>query len=312
MSREEKIKLIQERVEGLYKRLQSCDLCPRNCKVNRLKNQLGYCGCGEDLKIYTAFLHKGEEPGVSEDRGSGAIFFSGCSLQCVYCQNHKFSHEREGRVVKPEELAGIMLDLQSRGAVNINLVTPTHFLPQILTALKLALESGLSVPIVYNTSGFEKADIIAQLDGIVDIYLTDFKYIDPEPAGLYSNASNYALFASRAIQQMHRQSEPLWDEDLLKKGLIIRHLVLPGYIDESRQVLSWIKENAPGAYASVMFQYRPYFKAGNHPKINRPLKYSEYLQIREFAEEIELGGWLQEFDPDEELAGVHFSPQLEK
>ena len=312
MSAEKKTKLIEERIDALYQRLESCDICPRNCKVDRLKDKLGFCGCGKDLKIYTAFLHQGEEPGISEGAGSGTIFFSGCNLQCVYCQNYKFSCEKEGKTVGVEELAKIMLDLQDEGAVNINFVTPTHFLPQTLKALVIALKGGLDIPIVYNTSGFEKLDIISQLEGIVDIYLTDFKYITKEPAERYSNTPDYAVFASRAIEEMYRQSATLWDKDILKKGLIIRHLVLPGYIDESKQILSWITKNTPEAYASVMFQYRPYYKAENFPEINRSLKYPEYLQIKEFAESIELNGWLQEFNPNESLAGVHFSPKLEK
>lgn len=311
MDKNVKAKLIEKRLSSLYSRLESCDICPRNCKVNRLKGQLGYCGLGKDLKLYTTFLHQGEEPGISEGLGSGTIFFSGCNLKCVYCQNYKFSHLNEGEILAESDLANVMVGLQKQGAANINLVTATPFIPHILKALLLALGEGLNIPIVYNTSGFEKVDIIEQLRGIVDVYLTDLKYSDSDICQRYSNASNYAIFAQEAAQAMNKQiSLSLWDKGLLKKALIIRHLVLPSHIDESKRVLSWIKENIPGAYVSVMFQYRPYFKAADHPQINRPLNHSEYTTIKEFVEGLELEGWVQDFNPDQDLAGINFSPNL--
>jgi putative pyruvate formate lyase activating enzyme len=310
MNSSDKSLLIEERIDLLYKRLLQCDLCPRNCKVNRLRGEKGYCAMAEDLVVYTAFLHSGEEPGISGGRGSGTIFFSGCNLKCAYCQNYKFSHNLQGRTISIEGLAKIMLNLQKEGAQNINLVTPTHFLPQILKSIALGLKQGLKMPIVYNTSGYEKKEIIAQLEDIVDIYLTDMRYISAALAQKYSNASNYPLFCQEAILEMYRQvKEPIWDKEKLKKGLIVRQLVLPGHLKESKAIISWISENLPRALASIMFQYQPYFKANLYPEINHPLNHAEYAQIREFIEELGLEGWLQDFRPQETLAGSYFTPE---
>jgi putative pyruvate formate lyase activating enzyme len=306
-----KIDLIEKRLSSLYKRLERCDLCPRNCRINRLKNQTGYCKAGKDIVIYTAFLHQGEEPGISEGKGSGTIFFSGCNLKCVFCQNHKFSHSLEGKLIDEDTLAKIIINLQKKGASNINLVTPTHYLAQILKALATALEYGLNLPIVYNTSGYEKKEVIEQLEGIVDIYLTDLKYTSSEAANSYSNASKYPIFASESLKEMARQVELLWSQNQLKMGLIIRHLALPGHVEESKQALSWIKQNIPQALISVMFQYQPYFKANRYPEINRKITLPEYQEIKEFVEKLGLDGWLQDFNPCKELAGVNFSSNLE-
>ncbi|MBU0896601.1 MAG: radical SAM protein [Candidatus Omnitrophica bacterium] len=310
MELKNRIKLIEERVEFLYGRLEKCDICPRNCKVNRLKGKKGYCGAGRDLVVYTAFLHQGEEPVITGKNGSGTIFFSGCNLKCSYCQNYKFSHFLIGKVVDDAGLAKIMLNLQAKGAENINLVTPTHFLPQILKALVTALKEGLKIPIVYNTSGYEKREIIAQIKGIIDIYLTDFKYNAQLTAQTYSNAPDYPIICQESVKEMYSHNLPLWDGDLLKKGLIIRHLAIPGHTNESKSILSWVKENTPKALISVMSQYQPYFKAVNYPKINRVLKLSEYRQIKSFSEDLELQGWVQDLIPEEKLAGVHFKPQV--
>jgi putative pyruvate formate lyase activating enzyme len=283
---------------NLEQRLENCDLCPRECGVNRLKNEKGYCGGGRDPRVYTAFLHQGEEPPISSERGSGTIFFSGCSLRCVYCQNYKFSHFSKGKVLNENDLAKLALKLQNQGAHNINLVTPTHFLPQILKSLELASSLGLKIPIVYNTSGYEKEEIISLLEGHVDIYLADFKYIRPETAAKYSQAPDYPKVCTGSIKEMCRQ----------KKELIIRHLVLPGYIDESKEILTWIKEQAPEAKLSLMFQYQPYFKAKEFPEINRRVSVSEYRQIKDFLGSLDLGGWQQELNCQEDLAGKYFQP----
>ena len=312
MDRHNKIRLISKRIDKLYERLKSCDICPRNCKVNRLKGEIGFCEMAKDLSVYTAFLHQGEEPGISEGGGSGTIFFSGCNLKCAYCQNYKFSHLNEGKVVGEDDLAQIMLKLQGKGASNISLVTPTHYLPQILKSLSISLKKGLSIPIIYNTSGFEKRAIIAQIRGIVDVYLADIRYMTPSIAKEYSNAPDYFRFCQESIIEMYKQCRhPIWNRSTLERGLIIRHLVLPGHIEESKAILSWIKKNTPTAYTSVMFQYKPYFKAGNYPQINREINISEYNQIKDFTEELDLEGWVQEFNPPEKLAGVNFSPSLE-
>jgi len=299
---------MQALIDKLYQRLKSCDICPRNCKVNRLENQKGYCQIAKELIVYTSFLHQGEEPAISGKNGSGTIFFSGCNLRCAYCQNHKFSHTREGRTLSEEELAGIMIDLQNQGAHNINLVTPTHILPQILRALMIAKKSGLVIPLVYNTSGYEKEEIIRKLEGVVDIYMPDLKYLSPVSAKLYSRAPDYAKFALKSLKEMHRQVDPLFEQNLLKKGLIVRHLVLPGHIRESKSILSWIKKNTPKALVSLMFQYQPYFKAADYPGISRPISKQEYLEIKGFIENLHLKGWVQDFQPNEGLAGPYFNP----
>lgn len=307
MSFKGKITLIEERIASLYQRLKKCDICPRNCQVDRLKGEKGYCGGGKDLLIYTAFLHQGEEPGISGGKGSGTIFLSGCNLKCLYCQNYRFSHLKQGKTIEEKDLAKIMLNLQKKGAVNINLVTPTHFLPQILRSLLIAYKKGLKLPLVYNTSGYEKKEVISQLEGIVDVYLTDFRYLSPALAKKYSQAWDYPQVCQESLVEMCRQiPKTLWKKDILQKGVIIRQLVLPGHIQESKQILSWIKENIPLAYVSVMSQYRPYFKAFEHPPLNRPLNQTEYSQIKAFIEELGLEGWVQDFQPEYSLAGAYF------
>ena len=314
----QKARLCKSAAKSLKKRLSNCDICPRNCALNRLEGKKGYCGAAKDMIVYSAFRHRGEEPGISGQKGSGTIFFSGCNLKCVYCQNYKFSHTVTGKKTSEADLAKIMLNLQKEGAHNINLVTPTHFLPQIVDTLAIALSNGLNIPIVYNTSGYEKKEIIRQLAGIVDIYLTDLKYMESSPAKQYSNAPEYPVFASRSLQEMNRQVSPLTpkgvasplSKKLLKKGVIIRHLVLPNYIPESKNLLSWIKENTPEALVSVMFQYQPYFKAYLYPQINRPIKYSEYQEIEKFAKEIKIEGWIQDYTPQEDMAGPYFEPNI--
>ncbi|NQT28781.1 MAG: radical SAM protein [Candidatus Omnitrophica bacterium] len=306
-----KIKLATKTAGSLKKRLSSCAICPRNCKINRLRGEKGYCGTDKDMMVYSAFAHHGEEPEISGQGGSGTIFFSGCNLKCIYCQNYKFSHIVAGKKVSGIDLAKIMLDLQEKGAHNINLVTPTHFLPQILDTLSLAFKGGLNIPIVYNTSGYEKKEIIKCLEGIVDIYLTDLKYMDSSLAKQYSKAPEYPVFASRSLLEMARQvAVSLTSEGLLKKGVVIRHLVLPNYIDESKKLLSWIKKNTPKVLVSVMFQYQPYFKAHLHSQINRPINYREYIEIKNFVEELGLKGWVQDLNTKEGLAGPYFKPNI--
>jgi putative pyruvate formate lyase activating enzyme len=306
----EKIKLVERVALSLNRRLSDCDICPRTCRVNRLKKERGYCGTGKEMIVYNAFLHYGEEPGISGEKGSGTIFFSGCNLKCIYCQNYKFSHTPAGKKVSADSLAEIMIGLQKKGAHNINLVTPTHFLPQILNALACAFKNGLNIPIVYNTSGYEDPAIIRQLAGIIDIYLTDLKYLDRRLAERYSRAPNYPLFASQSLLEMNNQVKPLTRDKLLKKGVIIRHLILPGHILKSKKLLAWIKRSVPQALVSVMFQYQPYFKASLWPGINRPINFSEYLEIKGFTEKIGINGWVQDYQPKEDMAGPYFTPNI--
>ena len=324
----QKAKLCKNLAKTLKERLRHCDICPRNCLIDRSKKEKGYCGASKDIVVYSAFLHHGEEPGISGRKGSGTIFFSGCNLKCVYCQNYKFSHNISGKKTSAAGLAKIILNLQGKKAHNINLVTPTHFLPQIIDALAVAFSCGLNIPIVYNTSGYEKEEIIKQLAGLIDIYLTDLKYIDTSLAKQYSGAPEYPAFAIKSLLEMDRQAKPYASgemalptpkgvasptpkgmapptgEELLKRGVVIRHLVLPNHIRESKDLLSWIAKNTPEALVSVMFQYQPYFKANLHPQINRPIKYSEYQEIKKFAEEIKIKGWIQEYAPQEDMAGL--------
>ncbi|RKY39152.1 MAG: radical SAM protein [Candidatus Omnitrophota bacterium] len=302
-----KIYKIKEKLDYFLAQWKNCRLCPRQCGVDRSK-EVGFCQIKE-LSVYTAFLHRGEEPPLVGEKGSGTIFFSGCNLRCIYCQNFKFSHLRQGKVLDEPQLASLMLKLQAQGAKNINLVTPTHFLPQIIKALLIAYQQGLNIPIVYNSSGYERPEIIKALEGIVDIYLVDMKYFTSSASWLGSRTKDYPFYNRKAVKAMYQQIDfPFWEEGLLKKGIIIRHLLLPTMVKEAKRILWWIKANTPQAYISVMFQYRPYFKASSVPRLNRPPSYEEYLELKKLVEEIGLQGWIQEFNPPEELAGVHFNP----
>jgi putative pyruvate formate lyase activating enzyme len=258
--------------------------------------------------VFTAFLHKGEEPVISVNKGSGTIFFSGCNLKCVYCQNYKFSHSSEGILLSENDLTTLMLKLQKENSDNINLVTPTHFLPQILVSLSNAFAKGLSLPIVYNTSGYEKPEIIALLKNTIDVYLVDLRYITAALAQKYSQAPNYPEFNQKTILQLYQQyPESIIDSNgIIRQGMIIRHLVLPGYIDETKKILQWIKNNTPNALVSIMFQYQPYFNAKNYPEINRIINETEYNSILKLIETYDLKGWVQDLTGQEELAGIHF------
>jgi putative pyruvate formate lyase activating enzyme len=311
-----KLKSVEKSARALYPRLKSCDICPRECKVNRQKGEKGFCGVGKGIPVYTAFLHSGEEPPISGTKGSGTIFFSGCNLQCVYCQNYKFSHLTErktlrGKVLNEKQLAFLMGKLQEKGAHNINLVTPTHLLPQILQSLAIALKRGLEIPIVYNTSGYEKKSIIEQLEGVIDIFLADMRYFTQALASRYSNAADYPQRNQESLLAMQDCIKATWERNLLTNGLIVRHLVLPGYLQETKATLSWIKQHLDESYLSLMFQYRPYFFAQKFPEINRRVTFEEYKEIIKFLSDQGIEGWIQEFDPPDHLAGVNFFPRLE-
>ena len=277
--------------------MTDCRLCPRNCRVNR-KERTGFCGEKDGIRCARAALHYWEEPCISGTRGSGAVFFSGCSLKCCYCQNYQISQEGLGKEISPEKLARIFLDLQEQGAHNINLVTGTHFLPGILTALDLARPK-LSIPVVYNCGGYEKPEVIRLLDGYVDIYLPDLKYFDPELSARYSGARDYFAQASQAVSAMISQTgSPVFDEDgIMQKGVIIRHMVLPGSRKDSISILRWIREHLPeeGFLLSLLSQYTPFYKSCEYPQINRRLTTYEYDKVLEEA--ISLGltkGFMQE------------------
>lgn len=295
-----------------YKMLESCSICPRKCKVNRLKNERGLCRTGVKPILYSFMPHHGEEPPISGKLGSGAIFFSNCNMACVYCQNYEFSQKGKGREVEPEELARFMLDLQARGCHNINLVTPTHVMPQILRALELAIPEGLKIPLVYNTSGYELAEIIKLLKGIVDIYLPDMRYADSEIAMKYSIAADYPRYNQEAIKQMYEQVgiAEMDDGGIIRKGLIIRHLVLPENLSDTDKVLRFIAEEiSEYTYVSLMSQYHPYYKAFQFKEISHCLEYEKYQEAQALMQKYGLyNGWIQESYGLERFAGTNIKP----
>lgn len=288
------------RVKRAYERLRSCDLCPHDCGVNRLKNETGICGAGLLPKVASANVHRGEEPPISGTRGSGTIFLSGCSLSCRFCQNFPISQFRNGEEMTTRELAHRMLQLQKRWVHNINFVTPTHYLPQILAALWLAIPKGFSLPLVWNSSGYEKVDLLELLDGIVAIYLPDMKYAEADPARVVSSVPDYRDVNRNAVREMLRQVGQLClnHEGIAEKGLIIRHLVLPERLAGSRETLRWIADNlGRETHVALMSQYFPAHLAAGIPGLDRTLTQEEYDEAVEALEEAGLeNGWVQELD----------------
>ena len=292
----------------------NCHLCPRNCGINR-NISVGFCGCGSTLKAARAALHHWEEPCISGTRGSGAVFFSGCTLKCCFCQNHLISQGTLGKELSPKRLEEIFLSLQEQGAHNIDLITATQFLPQILPALDL-VKHKLHIPVIYNCGGYEKIETLALLKDYIDIYLPDLKYFDSSLSWRYSKAKNYFEIASEAIPYMIEQTGELrYDaQGILQKGVIIRHMVLPGGKEDSIQLLHWIKENLPkGKYLlSLLSQYTPFYKSSDYPEINRRITTYEYNKVLDTA--ISLGltqGFMQEkssakeeYTPPFDLEGI--------
>ncbi len=291
-----------QRVKSAYARLQSCDLCPHDCGVNRLKAEQGICRAGFKPKIASANLHKGEEPPISGSRGSGTIFFSGCSLKCRFCQNFPISQLGNGEEISTGELAARMLKLQRLRAHNINFVTPTHFLPQILAALWLAIPLGFKLPLVWNSSGFEKIETLKLLDGVVAIYLPDMKYAQDGSAVEISSAPHYPEINRCAVREMFRQTGHLQvdNEGIAVKGLIIRHLVLPEGKAGSRETLRWIAENLGiDTHIALMSQYFPAHTAAHTEGINRPLTQAEYDEATTALDRYGLeNGWVQELEEE--------------
>ena len=284
--------------------LNSCTICPHNCKVNRNNGQIGRCRSGNQVKIALASVHNYEEPCISGKNGSGTIFFSNCNLSCMYCQNYKISQLGKGYELSVEELADIMIKQQEKGVNNINLVTPTMYVYQIIEAIKIARQNGLNIPIIYNTNGYENVKTIQDLNGYVDVYLPDLKYYSNELSKKYSKVDNYFKYATEAIKEMYKQvGSPVFNEDgIIQKGLIIRHLVLPNHLQNSKHILKWIKENMPeDTYVSVMAQYFPTYKAKEDELINRKLTKKEYKEIEEFLYTLDLkNGYMQELGEHEE------------
>ncbi len=283
--------------------LEKCNLCPHKCGINR-NNQLGKCKASQNVKIALASLHYYEEPCISGKNGSGTIFFSHCNLKCMYCQNYKISQEGYGKYITINHLADIMLSQEKKGAHNINLVSPTIYVVQIIEAIKIAKSKGLSIPIIYNSSGYENIETINLLNGYIDVYLPDFKYYYDDLALKYSGIKNYSKIAKDAIQKMYEQvGNPIFDKyGMIKKGVIIRHLVLPGNIENSKKVLNWIKENiGANVYISLMAQYFPTYKAKEDSNINRKLNVDEYNEIQDYLFNLELeNGYIQELSDSEE------------
>lgn len=288
----------------MLEKLESCEACPFKCKVNRLNGQIGKCKCNDKVKIDLYSLHYFEEPCISGKEGSGTVFFSNCNLNCIYCQNYQISQEGKGYEITTEELANIFLKQQANGANNINLVTPTMYVYQIIEAIKIAKSKGLELPIIYNTNGYENVETIRELKGYVDIYLPDFKYYSDELAIKYSKAPNYFNIATKAILEMINQvGVPEFDSNgIMKKGVIIRHLVLPGHIQNSKHILKWLKENVDKkAYVSVMAQYFPTYKAKDDIYINRKLSNKEYREIENYLYTLDIeNGYIQELGKHEE------------
>jgi putative pyruvate formate lyase activating enzyme len=283
----EEVGKLTERVEQLWSIYESCHLCPRTCGVNRLKGEKGVCQGSSKVKFATAYPHFGEERCLVGTYGSGAIFFSNCNLRCVFCINFHISQEGEGREISDQELANQMLKLQKRGCRNINIVTPSHYVPNMVKAVQMACRKGLNIPLVYNTSPYDGLETIKLLDGIIDIYLPDFKYMDGKNASKYSSgAYDYPEVAAAVIKEMHRQVGVLKTDSAgnAYRGLIIRHLVMPNNVSNTDQVLTWIGENLPkNTYVNLMAQYRPMYKAFDYAEINRRLTRKEFQQAIEWA-----------------------------
>ena len=272
--------------EELQTMLKDCHLCPRNCGVDRLAGQKGFCGVDAGIMVARAALHMWEEPCISGKEGSGAVFFSGCSLGCAFCQNRTISKGQSGKVITVEHLAELFLDLQAQKANNINLVTAGHFLPQVREALILAKEQGLTIPVVYNSSGYEKAEMLRYLEGLVDIYLPDLKYLEADLAGKYSHAKDYPEVAMKALEEMVRQvGMPEFDErGMMKKGVIVRHLLLPGHVRNSKKVLEYLYGTyGDQIYISLMNQYTPMPAMKDDPQLSRKVTDREYDRLLDHA-----------------------------
>ena len=283
--------------------LEKCVICPHNCGVNRLDGQVGRCKSRDTVKIALYSTHNFEEPCISGKKGSGTVFFSNCNMNCVFCQNYEISQQGKGREISIEDLADIFIKQQKKDVENINLVTPTSYVPQIIEAIKIARGNGLKLPIVYNTNGYEKVETLKMLEGYIDIYLPDLKYSDDLLAKRLSKVDNYFEIATNAIREMHRQTgRAIFNDDgIMQKGMIIRHLVLPNHILNSRRVLKWINDNMSDVYVSVMAQYFPTYKAKEIEDINRKLTKEEYEEIENYLYRLNLeNGYIQELGEHEE------------
>lgn len=285
------------------KELEKCEICPHNCKVNREEGVIGRCRCNDKIKIALISTHEFEEPCISGKNGSGTIFFSNCNLNCMYCQNYEISQLGKGREITIEELAKIFLRQQEKKVNNINLVTPTMYAYQIIEAIKIAKKEGLNIPIIYNTNGYEKVETIKALDGYIDVYLPDLKYYADTLSKKYSNVDKYFEIATKAIKEMYKQvgQATFNEEGIIQKGVIVRHLVLPNHLQNTKHILKWIKENLGDIYVSIMAQYFPTYKAKGDIEIGRKLTKKEYKELENFLFTLDLkNGYMQELGEHEE------------
>jgi len=277
---------LKERIKVLKEILKECRLCPRECRVNRIEGQNGYCRAGANLMISSAFPHFGEEPPLVGNCGSGTIFLTHCNLRCVFCQNYDISHLGEGERINTSDLTQYMLGLQRRGCHNINFVTPTHYVPQIIASLPEAIESGLKVPLVYNCGGYESLEVIRLLDGIIDIYMPDAKFMQEGDAERYCNAPDYPQILQNVLLEMHRQvGDLLLDtRGIAYRGLLIRHLVMPNGVAGTKEFMSFVaKELSIHSYVNIMDQYRPLYRAEEYAEISRGITYREYIDAIKIA-----------------------------
>lgn len=296
-----------ENVSYSRKLLKNCTLCPRECGVDRTFS-VGYCGVPAEVTAARASLHMWEEPCISGESGSGTVFFSGCPLRCVYCQNNSISGGGTGKKITDDRLAEIFIELQDKGANNINLVTPTHYTLSIINAVQKARENGLKIPVVYNCSGYEKSETLQLLDKTVNIYLTDFKYIDGDIAAKYSSAPDYPERAKKALECMFKQAgKPEFDENgIMKKGIIVRHLILPTYADESKKIIKYLHDTyGDDIFISIMNQYTPVGNISDYPELNRKVTDAEYNSVIDYAISI---GIENAFVQDGETALESFIP----
>ncbi|HHV63419.1 MAG TPA: radical SAM protein [Firmicutes bacterium] len=279
---------LTRRKDEAWKRLEVCDLCAHECKVNRLAGKMGICKSGETVQVASYGPHFGEEAPLVGSHGSGTIFFTGCNLRCVFCQNWDISQLRMGRTVSRSELANMMLELQGMGCHNINLVTPTHYMPHILAALEIACQGGLELPLVYNCGGYESLTALRLLDGIIDIYMPDVKYDDPQAGLRLSRAKDYPRVVKAALKEMHRQVGDLMidEEGIAWRGLLVRHLVLPGGLAGTAEIVRFVaQEISRDTYINIMAQYRPEYRAHEYPPLNRPISAAEYQEAIRLAKD---------------------------
>ena len=299
--------------EPLTDRLTKCECCPRTCRVNRLDGEVGFCRIGAGIQVSHAGLHFGEEPPISGTKGSGTIFFAGCNLRCVFCQNYQISqefHQGHTRTLTADELASEMLRLQDEGAHNINFVSPSHVIFQMADAIEVAKGKGLAVPVVYNSNGYDSVDALRKIRGLVDIYLPDIKYLENGPGKQFSAVDDYADIVPGVLREMLDQVGHLDmnDEGIALRGLLVRHLVLPGHLGNSQRCLNFLADLSPHTFVSIMSQYSPQYKACEYPGINRTLTKDEYDEVTEYALDCGLdNAFIQELESQD-----HYLPDFKR